>query len=117
MVAKDGRSVWIHDVVNVRSVGGVPRTLIGFMIDITPQKEADAHANASNAMFRGILEAAPDAMVVADEGGRILLSNDQTALLFGYTQRELVGKAVETLLPERFRQSRGGYRASVVSPT
>ena len=115
MVAKDGRSVWIHDVVHVESVGGVPRTLAGFMIDITTQKEAEANANATNAMFRGILEAAPDAMVVSDEPGRITFINAQTARLFGHSSKELIGTRVETLMPERFRRSHIGHRAGYAS--
>ena len=58
MVAKDGRGVWIYDVVNVESARGVPKTLTGFMIDITAQKEADANARASEAKFRGAEELA-----------------------------------------------------------
>jgi PAS domain S-box-containing protein len=65
--------------------------------------------------FRGILESAPDAMVIADGQGRIVLINAETERLFGYGREELVGQLVDILVPERFRgkhpQHRDGYTA------
>ncbi|HEX2570146.1 MAG TPA: PAS domain S-box protein [Polyangia bacterium] len=55
------------------------------------------------ARFGGLLEAAPDAMVMTDEGGRIALVNSQVERLFGYGREELLGEPVEKLIPERFR--------------
>ena len=52
--------------------------------------------------FRGLLEAAPDAMVITNEKGEIVLINRQTEKLFGYRKEELIGKPVEILIPPDF---------------
>ncbi|NMG45127.1 PAS domain S-box protein [Aromatoleum toluvorans] len=60
--------------------------------------------------FRGLLEAAPDAMVVADAGGRIIFANSQTEALFGYARGELLGESLEILVPERLRGQHAQHR-------
>ena len=56
--------------------------------------------------FAALLEAGPDALVVTDVPGSVLLANAQAEKLFGYDRRELIGKAIETLIPERYRSLR-----------
>ncbi len=63
--------------------------------------------------FRGLLEAAPDAMVIAGEDRRVTLVNAQTEKLFGYDRAELLGRDVEMLLPERYRAQDPQYRSGV----
>ena len=68
-------------------------------------------AEAAEARFRGLLESAPDAMVIADMDGRIILVNGQLDTLFGYTRDELIGQPVEMLVPERLREQHIAHRA------
>jgi PAS domain S-box-containing protein len=60
--------------------------------------------------FRALLEAAPDAMVIADEHGKISLVNAQTEKLFGYNREELLGQPVEILIPPRYRGNHVNHR-------
>jgi PAS domain S-box-containing protein len=58
----------------------------------------------SGARYRGLLEAAPDAMVVVNQGGEIVLLNLQTEKQFGYHRDELVGQKVKNIIPEGFAE-------------
>jgi PAS domain S-box-containing protein len=59
-----------------------------------------------------LLEAAPDAMIIVDREGTIVLVNSQTEKLFGYPRSELLRQPLELLVPERYREERPGYWAS-----
>lgn len=79
---------------------------VAFLRDITEQKKAEAK-------FKGLLESAPDAMIITDDKGTVVLVNQQAVNMFGYNKNEITGKKVEMLVPEELKQlhsqNREGY--------
>src|SRR5438477_10376995 len=73
--------------------------------DVTDRKKVEAK-------FRGLLEAAPDAVVIVNRVGEIVLVNSQTEKLCGYPRVDLIGKSVDMLVPERFRGAHSGHRGT-----
>jgi PAS domain S-box-containing protein len=72
---------------------------------------APRRGQEGEAKFRLLLESAPDAMVIVDSAGRIMLVNSQTERLFAYSRRELLGQSVEILVPDRFRAQHPAHRS------
>jgi protein-histidine pros-kinase len=62
-----------------------------------------------------LLEAAPDAVVIVDDEGKMVLVNSQTERLFGYDRAELLGQSVEMLVPGRFRGNHLGHRNGYIA--
>jgi PAS domain S-box-containing protein len=70
---------------------------------------ANGHAQAE-AKFQTLLESAPDAIVIIDGAGRIVIANHQAERLFGYERDELLGQEIELLLPEQLREIHRSHR-------
>lgn len=66
-------------------------------------------------LFGALFNTAPDAMIVVDHDGRIVLANPQAERMFGYTLQELQGMLVEALLPERVRLAHQSHRAQYMA--
>jgi PAS domain S-box-containing protein len=70
-----------------------------------------SHRARDREMFEQLLELAPDAIVGVDRDGQIVLANAQMESLFGYKRADLLGRPLETLVPERLRQGHAAHRA------
>ena len=105
----DGEYRWILD-------NGIPRFAsdgaflgyIGSCIGITERKLEEER-------FRLVLDAAPNAIIMVDSAGVISFANAPAATVFGYSLSELIGRPIETLIPERFRDRHVGYRDGFLS--
>ena len=78
--------------------------VVGTGRDITARRLADKHLEQMEARYRGLLEAAPDGMVVVNPFGEIVLLNAQAEKQFGYKRDELVGQSVTTIIPKGFAE-------------
>ncbi len=103
ILSKDGRPV-PTSLTPVRDGAGRPVGVSAIFRDVTYRRMAEKN-------FRLLLESAPDAMVVVDDDGRIILVNARAEDLFGYARGEMLGRPLEMLLPERFVGKHPGHRA------
>ena len=102
---KDGSYRWI--LWNAKLIPGESSIyLVGR--DITERKRAEQ-------TFQDLLESAPDAMVVVNEFGTIVLVNAQLERLFGFSRQELLGGPIETLVPKQFRAGHPRKVASFIA--
>ena len=83
--------------------------------DVEQRIQDEEVLRRSEERFRALLESAPDAAIVVDERGRIVLVNRQTEELFGYAREEMLGHPIELLLPERFRSVHAEHRRTYIA--
>jgi len=75
----------------------------------TPRHQSDAPKWA-DPNCRAVLEAAPDAMLIVNRAGEVVGANVQAEKLYGFSREQLIGRAVESLLPARFRERHRQHR-------
>jgi len=100
---KDGSDFPIEIMLSpLQSAEGILTTAA--IRDITVRKNAEVHLAQTEARYRGLLEAAPDAMVVVNQAGEIVLLNIRAEAQFGYSRDELLGQKVAAIIPEGFAE-------------
>jgi PAS domain S-box-containing protein len=105
----DGSARWIAGYGGVElDERGKPAFARGVSRDITKRKVAEEK-------FQLVLDAAPNAMIMVDSAGVITFANASATTVFGYSLSELIGRHIETLIPERFRDRHVGYRNGFLS--
>jgi formate hydrogenlyase transcriptional activator len=112
---KDGSRFWAHVTITpIRDRSGM---LLGFAKitrDDTKRRSAEEALRHSEEHARMLFEFSPDAVLVCDAKGRIREANARVEMLFGHKREELVGQAVEVLVPERFRSAHPKHRDDYV---
>ena len=115
-VAKDGRLVWLRDIVRVVEQDGKPRWLRGLMIDISAQKMVEQKMLASQELLRDtarhkqtILDSMADGVITINAQGVIDSFNQAASNIFGYAAQEVMGHNIAMLMPEPHRSHHGEY--------
>lgn len=98
---------YIPDIEN-----GEVRGFFVHVADVTTIKELEFELRASEMKFKGLLESAPDAIVIVNKEGIIQIVNAESKRMFGYSESELLGKPVEILIPENLRQKHVVHRTN-----
>jgi diguanylate cyclase (GGDEF)-like protein/PAS domain S-box-containing protein len=102
---KDGTyRMFLARAVPIRNAEGKVLRWVGTNTDITELLNSEEHLARMEERYRGLLEAAPDAMVVVNPSGEIILLNVQAEKQFLYTRDELVGQNVKTIIPNGFAE-------------
>lgn len=110
MIAKDGRPVWIHEVVSVLPRPGQPALLRGVMVDITKLKDVEAEYQRASEQFaesesrlKAILDTAAIGIITVDRNFRITRFNHEAERIFGHTADQMIGDTLDRLMPPELR--------------
>jgi PAS domain S-box-containing protein len=113
---KDGRLITVSSrQALVRDGDGNPVAVIELNSDITERVAGEQALRDAEQQFRGLIESAPDAMVILDEEGKIVFVNVRAQELFGYAGAEMIGQDVAVLLAREFRELLQARRTEFVA--
>jgi PAS domain S-box-containing protein len=107
---RDGSTFPLHLSVGEMEIGG-ERKFTGLLHDLTKRRQFEARWKASEALWRAVIDAAVDAIIVIDVHGRIEVFNPGAARLFGYSEEDVVGQNVNMLMPSPYREEHDTYMA------
>jgi PAS domain S-box-containing protein len=113
LVRADGTQVPVEVSGSLVRIGEEELVLL-ILRDMTERKRAEVALRKSEERLAALIESAPDAMVISNHEGEIVLVNAQTERLFGHRREEVLGKRVEVLVPERFRGDHPVLRSAYV---
>ncbi len=106
---KDGRQTEVSlTMLPIRSTDHVVGAVI-VARDLGAQKRAEVRQRTSEMRWRAVIASAVDGIVVIDARGRIEAFNPAAERLFGYTEREILGRNVTVLMPSPYREEHDGY--------
>jgi PAS domain S-box-containing protein len=102
---RDGNYRWfLSGAVPILDADGHVFRWFGTNTDISESRDAEQHLKQVEGRYRGLLEAAPDAMVVVNTDGEIVLLNAQAEKQFGYSRDALLGQQVSNIIPHGFAE-------------
>ncbi|WP_296600653.1 HWE histidine kinase domain-containing protein [Phenylobacterium sp.] len=102
-------------VVELAAVAFALRRLLRARAEVSGAERMLEDVRTTEARFRGLLEGAPDAIVISNRDGRISLLNAEAERLFGYDRAEMLGQPIDMLMPERFRGRHAGHVAAYLA--
>jgi protein-histidine pros-kinase len=118
---RDGNTVVVLSRWTSRRTDDGRTEILEVNSDVTERKrieetleEKNIKLEQASRRFQALVESAPDGIIIANGNGEIVFINSQTELLFGYPRAELLGRPIEVLLPERFREMHPSHRAGYV---
>ena len=115
MIARDGRVVWLRDLVAVEVENGRAVRLRGVMFDITERKRVEEELRASEERKRAMLDASLDCIITMDEEGRILEFNPAAEKTFERRRDEVVGEMLAEIIvpPGQGKRTSAAWRITV----
>jgi PAS domain S-box-containing protein len=105
---RDGTTLPLHLSVGEMSIQG-ERQFTGMLHDLSDRVRLDEELRASEARWRSVIDSAVDGIVVIDAHGRIESFNPAAERLFGYEEREVVGRNVNVLMPSPYHEEHDTY--------